>query len=385
MNFIKKIFIKDYMSTNNPSVRFRYGITAGLIGLVTNIIVFLAKFIIGMIIGSIAIIGDAINNLSDTGTSLLTIFGFKLSGKPADEEHPYGHARIEYITGLIMAFCVLLIGAFLAKESITKIINPTNIGVNVFVYLILVFSILTKLFQYFIYKDFGRTINSVSLMASSADSRNDILSTSAVLLATILTDIFDIVVDGYFGLGISILIIISSIGLIKNTIDPIIGTPTDPELIKKIKAKINSYECILGCHDLIIHTYGSRESFATIHTEVDGNSNLLEIHDIIDTIEREIRAEFCMLLTIHIDPIRLDDELTTTCYRLIKKKICDLDSSFAMHDFRLVVNPNLTKVIFDVEVPYKSQITAELLTQECLSVLPKTDKKYQLIIDIDKN
>ena len=260
MKLIKKIFIKNYENTTDSKVRFKYGIVSGFFGLITNLLLFASKFVIGILSGSITIVADAINNLSDMGSCFIVLLGFKLSSKPADSEHPYGHERYEQIMALIVAVIVIAIGILLAKSSIEKIITPTKTEVNLLTYIILGIAILVKLFQFLLYKDFAKSINSDVLKASSIDSRNDIISTSAVLVAMVLINIIGdvgISIDGIFGLLVSAFIIFSSIKLVKETIDPLLGVMPDEDFIKKLKNKILSYDGVLGVHDFLIHSYGA--------------------------------------------------------------------------------------------------------------------------------
>ena len=302
MKLLKKLYIKNYQNTEDPNVRLAYGIVAGVFGIISNAILFVVKILIGVIGNSIAIIADAVNNLSDAGTSIVTIFGFKMAAKPADSEHPYGHARYEYITGLIIGIVIFAVGVLLGKSSIEKIISPEITTVTIYTYIVLAFSIVLKLLQMFVYLDFSKSINSQTLKAASKDSLNDILSTSAVLVSAIIIAFIDntnISIDGIFGLILSIYIIISTCFMIKDIINPLLGEKADPQFVQQIVDKILSYKGVLGVHDVLVHSYGPGAQYIMLHVEVDANSNILDSHDLIDIIEHDIAEEFKVHISIH--------------------------------------------------------------------------------------
>ncbi len=279
MKLFKKLFIKDYENTSDQEVRFRYGIVAGIFGIISNVILCVFKILVGVFSGSVAIVADAINNLSDAASSVVTVFGFKLSNRPADREHPFGHARYEYIAAFIIAFAVVLIGVLLLKQSIEKIITPESVNISAYTYVVLAVSIVLKILQGLIYRNFGKTINSEALKASAADSRNDVFTTIAVLISTIVIDVTGVNIDGYAGLVVSVVIIIFSIKLLKETINPLLGTVPDKELVAKISEKLRQYDEVLGFHDLMIHSYGPAITYASVHVEVDGGKNFIETRD----------------------------------------------------------------------------------------------------------
>ncbi len=385
MKIIKKIFIKNYEDTANPEVRFRYGKTAGIFGIISNSLLFTLKILVGAIANSITIIADAINNLSDAGSSVVTLLGFKLSARPADKEHPYGHARYEFITGLIVALLVLVIGVLLGKASVEKIIEPETVTVTYLTYIILAAAIVLKLFQMFLYFDFGKSINSYSLKASAIDSRNDVISTLAVLIATLVIDFTGINIDGYMGLAVSLFIIISSILLIKETIEPLLGTAPDAEFVEKVKSKILSYPGVLGIHDLMVHNYGAAHSFIMVHVEVDAHSDIQTSHDLMDIIERDMKKEMGIVVSIHMDPIVTDDKETNEIKQKITEAIEGLNSSLKIHDFRVVFGSTHNNVIFDVVVPYEINITKEEITACCNTAMEKSPVPCYFVIDIDRS
>ena len=304
---LKRLFIKDYKNIDNPEVRKKYGTVSGCFGIITNLILFLIKFVIGIIANSVTIMADAFNNLSDSGSCIVTILGFKLANKPADKEHPYGHARYEYIAGIIISLLILSMGVLFTKSSIEKIFNPQDINLSIATYIVLVIAILGKLVQMLVYLDFSKAINSATIRATAIDARNDILTTSAVLIAMIIMGMFKINIDSYMGLIISIFIIITAIGSLKDTINPLLGIVPSPETVEKIKNKILNHKEIRGIHDLKIHSYGVGNDFVTVHAEVPDTIGLLESHELADIIEREFKEDLNIDLTVHIDPLDLED------------------------------------------------------------------------------
>ncbi len=386
---LEKLFIKDYKNVDNPNVRLRYGMLAGIFGLVSNTILCIGKLVVGLIGKSITIVADAINNLSDAGSSVVTMFGFKMANKPADEKHPYGHARYEYITALIVALIVFFLGALFGKESIDKIINPEKTTVSVVTYVILAVAISMKLWQFMIYRRFSKAISSDSLKASSVDSLNDVISTTAVLGATILIDLLPDVkvsIDGIFGLAVSVFILISGIKLISSTINPLLGEKPDEELVEKIKNKIMSYDGVLGLHDLMIHNYGEGRNFAMVHIEVSASIDVMESHEMIDKIEQDFKNQMGIHLSVHMDPIEVDNPLVTRYKSECKRILLSLDKELNLHDFRVVVGKMRTNILFDVVVPFEVKLTAADIVKE-LETGFKGDEgmEYHFIIDIDRD
>lgn len=387
MKLIKKLFIKNYQDTNDKNVRFKYGIVAGIFGLVSNLVLFVAKLLIGILSSSVTIIADAINNLSDMGSCVVVLLGFKLSSKPADSEHPFGHERYEQIMALIVAVIVFSIGVILGKSSIEKIINPEPTNVNYITYIILGAAIVVKLFQMWLYSDFAKSINSEMLKASSMDSRNDVISTSVVLIATILIEVFKDIsfsIDGLFGVVVSIFILISSIKLIKETIDPLLGSRPDKEFVDSLINKILSYDGILGVHDFIIHSYGVNNYFAGAHVEVSSKVDIMISHDIIDNIERDFKEQLNISLSLHLDPIESDNEEVITYKERVDRIIKSIDLSLSLHDFRIVRGESHTNILFDVVIPFDSKTTLEMIKSELEKQFENDSKKHFFVIDIDR-
>lgn len=386
INWLCKIFIKDYKNTNSKEVRNKYGNLASVVGIISNIILFSLKLFIGLLTGAIAIIADAINNLADMGSSVVTLIGFKLASKPADKEHPFGHERIEYITGLIVSIMIIMVGITLGKSSIDKIISPDPLDNSLVLITIitLTVAILIKLWQCIFNYKIGKKINSVALIATSQDSRNDCIATGGVLIGILLSNyVFHFNLDGYIGVGVSVFILISGIKLIKETTDPLIGVAPDKDLVKTITDDILNYDGVYGIHDLVCHMYGQTKLFMTVHVEVDASTNILESHDLIDTIEKDMNSKYNLELTIHMDPIEMNNEELNIIHSILKKAIKDYDEKLSFHDLRMVKGYTHTNIIFDIVVPFESKINQT----DCFNYLLKTAKEinplYELVINFD--
>ena len=347
---IMSLFLKN-KNPENASDRESYGKVAGIVGIVCNIILSIMKFVVGTISNSVAITADATNNLSDAGSSVVTLVGFKMSEKPADRDHPYGHARIEYITGLIISFIILLIGFEIFTSSAEKIFKPEKNQFNIATVVVLVVSILAKLWLGLFNKKLGKMIKSKALIATSADSRNDSIATTVVLISTLISHFFGINLDGYMGVAVAIFILVSGIGLVKETVSPLLGQPPSKEIYEKIEKKMLSYENVLGVHDLMVHSYGPGSYFASAHIEMDARINVLVCHDIMDTIERDFLSDENIHLVVHLDPTVLDCEETNELKQMVAKILYDIDPIITFHDFRVVTGDQNKNVLFDVVVP----------------------------------
>lgn len=390
MKFIRKLFIKDYQDTQNPKVRFRYGLVAGIFGIISNALLCVFKLIVGVVGNSITIIADAINNLSDAGSSVVTLVGFKLSATPPDNDHPFGHARYEYITSLLVSVTVLFIGILLLKSSIEKCITPEEVSVSVYTYIVLGVAIAMKLVQMLIYLDFSKAINSGALKASAADSRNDVLATVAVLISTIVIDIAGdkispkVSVDGIMGIAVSAFIIVSSILLIKEAMSPILGEKPPKELVDKITAKILSYDGVIGVHDLVVHSYGENHCFVVAHVEVPADVDITKSHDVIDNIEHDFWNEMHVRITIHMDPVDTKNRQLAVLKLRAQNAIANLDENLSLHDFRLVSGQTHTNMLFDVVIPYGSKITLDDVKDALKKEFGNDPVKYFFVIDMDR-
>lgn len=360
---IKNIFLKN-KDAETPSGREYYGRVAGIVGIVCNLILSILKFIVGYLSNSVSITADATNNISDAGSSIVTLVGFRLSEKPADEDHPYGHARIEYITGLIISFLILLVGFETLKTSFNKILHPEESIFSWVTVGVLVASIAMKLWLSSFNTNLAKAIKSKTLEATAADSRNDCISTGAVLLSTLIARFFGFNLDGFIGVGVAIVILVSGINLIKETVGPLLGQAPSREIFNMIEEGILSYDNVLGVHDLMVHSYGPGSYFASAHIEMDAKINVLVCHDIMDTIERDFKEKHNIHLVVHLDPTVLDCEETNELKEVVRKILYDIDPIITFHDFRVVVGETAKNVLFDVVVPPKYKYSDEDLVSE---------------------
>ena len=344
-NFIKK------HPQDSQNGREACGKFAGTVGIVCNLLLSVMKLVVGTLTNSVAITADATNNISDAGSSVITLVGFRLSGKPADRDHPYGHARMEYISGLVISFLILLIGAEILKSSVKKIFSPEESVFSIAAVIVLAVSVLVKLWMAYFNKKLGKLINSTALEATSADSRNDAVSTLAVLIASIISKLTGFDLDGYMGAAVAVFILISGVKLVKETIDPLLGQAPPKEIYDMIRDRILSYDNVLGVHDLMVHSYGPGCYFASAHVEMDAKINVLVCHDITDSIERDMLKEHNVHLVVHLDPTVLDSEETNELKSLVAGIIKDFDPEITFHDFRVVYGKEHKNVVFDVVVP----------------------------------
>ena len=390
MKFIRKLLIKDYQDTKNPKVRFRYGLVAGVFGIISNSLLCVFKLIVGIVGNSITIVADAINNLSDAGSSVVTLVGFKLSATPPDNDHPFGHARYEYITSLLVSVTVLFIGILLLKSSIEKCITPEAVSVSVYTYVVLGAAIAMKLVQMLIYLDFSKAINSGALKASAADSRNDVLATVAVLISTVVIDVAGdkisskVSVDGIMGIAVSAFIIVSSILLVKESISPILGEKPPKELVDKITAKILSYDGVIGVHDLVVHSYGENHCFVVAHVEVPQDVEITKSHDVIDNIEHDFWNEMHVRITIHMDPVDTKNEKLAELKLRAQNALANLDEGLSFHDFRIVSGQTHTNMLFDVVIPYDSKLSLDDVKNAMKQEFANDPVKYFFVIDVDR-
>lgn len=348
---ICKSFIKDYKDTTSTKVRESYGTVFSIFSIVSNTLLVVLKIIISFITGSVSILADALNNLSDVGSNVATLFGFKLSNKHPDGDHPYGHGRMEYVSGMIVSFLILLMGFESIKETINKILNPQTITFTYVAVAVLVLSILVKLLMANVNLKAGKDIKSDTLIAASQDSRNDALVTSSTLISLLVFNFTKINVDAYVGFIVSLFVLKSGIEIFKNVLSTILGKAPDKELIKDIEKTIKEYKEIHGIHDLMFHDYGPSQQFLTLHVEVSSKEDVINIHDIIDNIERELLEKYNILTTIHMDPVDYDDTETFVLRDKVKKIVSSINSNYSIHDFRVVKGPSHTNLVFDCLLP----------------------------------
>lgn len=382
-NILLRLFIKNCEDTQNPAVRSSIGKLAGLTGIVCNCLLTVLKLVIGLLVGSMAIIADGVNNLSDAASSLTTLLGFRMAQRPADKQHPYGHARYEYLSGLAVAALILLIGAELVKSSVAKIINPEPIDISAATIALLAASVAVKLWMSGFYKTLGKKINSTALYATSVDSRNDVISTCAVLLGCLVNYLFGLNIDGYVGLAVAIFILYSSVGIAKDTISPLLGQQADDELVDKITELVLSHEKVLGVHDLLVHDYGPGRCYASAHVELSADEDPMACHDIIDDIECDVLEKMNVHFVIHYDPVVQNDAEQNEMRRTVGEIIRELNPAFSIHDFRIVRGSAQSKLVFDLGVPYSMIEKKKEIKERIDAALNERGKKYITIIRFD--
>lgn len=378
-----RLFVKDADNTGNPAVHTSIGKMAGFTGICCNILLFLGKLLAGLLSGSVSILADAINNLSDAGSSLVTLLGFYLAQRPADKEHPYGHARYEYLSGLVVSTLILVIGLELGKSSFEKVLHPQPILATPVVWGVLTVSLCLKLWMSHFFRTLGARIRSVTLTAASADSRNDVIATAGVLLGYIVSSLFGVNVDGIVGLGIAAFILWSGIGIARDTISPLLGA-RDPELVKKLSALVLSHEKVLGIHDLLVHDYGPGQCFASVHAELSAEEDPLACHDIIDDIEQDAWERLNVHLVIHYDPVMTNDAEWNRMRTLTEGWVRQVNPRLSIHDFRMVRSTRQTKLVFDLAIPYDMALSAREVQTFIAEQLQKEGRDYQTVIHLDR-
>lgn len=382
--FIIKHFIPDYENVKNNIVRERYGVVSGIVGIICNIFLFLVKLSIGFITSSISIAADAVNNLSDALSSVISLLGFKLANKAPDEAHPFGYGRTEYLAGLLVAFFIGVVGLEFAKSSVNRIINPEPVLFSPVLLLILAISILVKLWLGIFNKELGNRINSTVLLATMQDSINDVITTSVVVVGMIASRFTSLPVDGYIGLIVALFILYSGVGIAKDTLSPLIGQAADPDIAKNIENIVLGFNSVVGVHDLIIHNYGAGKSLASIHAEVPDTANFVQIHEVIDEAEKAVWKQTGVFLVIHMDPVAIDNEHVNELKKITLSVLNEIDDRLTMHDFRIVDGERNINLIFDVVAPFDYQkLKAEELIKNIRSGIKKHDKRYNAIITLD--
>lgn len=384
MEFLYRKFIKNFNNTRDPNVIKKYGVFAGVVGIIFNVILFLIKIVLALISGSVSIISDAFNNLSDASSSLITTIGFKISSRPADKDHPFGYQRVEYICAFIISCIIIFIGIELGISSIKKIFNPGKIVFNYIMLLILFLTILFKGFLGVFYSKTGKKINSLSLKASSRDSFNDVVTTSLIVVGLIVGKIFGVNIDGYLGMAICLYIIVGGVNLIKETIDKLIGGSPDIELIEKIKNEVLKENNILGVHDILFHYYGYRQVYMSLHAEVDSSLSLIVAHDLVDGIEKKIKKMYEVDLVVHIDPVLLNDQLLIKINDELNIIIKNINQILSFHELKIINKKGKKIICFDLSIPYDFELSNGELYKEINSKLKEIDEKYRASINFDK-
>ncbi|MBE6539546.1 MAG: cation transporter [Ruminococcaceae bacterium] len=383
IKLLASIFIKDRQNFRLPAVRRAYGMLCGIVGKCLNVLLFAIKFIAGTLSGAISIMADAFNNLSDAGTSVITLIGFKLSGSKPDSDHPFGHGRYEYITALMVAMLIMLMGFELATESISKIITPAQVEFSYITIIILVISVLIKLYMAFYNRAVHKKINSPSLSATAADSLSDCIATTVILGSMIISKVWDVNIDAWCGLAVSAFILYNGFKAAKETISPLLGQPPEKEFVDSIEAIVLSEECVHGIHDLVVHDYGPGRVMISLHAEVPADADMLETHDAIDNIERRLRQELNCEAVIHMDPILTDDETTNRLKKIVADLLSTIGEGVSIHDFRVVTGPTHTNLIFDIVIPYELKMDKKTVTEKVNTLISTIDGNFYPVFNID--
>lgn len=383
-DLILRIFVRDHKNTEDPAVRDKCGRVAGAVGIITNFLLFLMKIIVGTAFHSVSVTADAVNNLTDSGSSVVTLIGFKMASKPADEKHPFGHARIEYLSGVIVSFIVIFLGLQLGMSSIEKILTPEENALTPVALVVLVISILAKLWQCLFYRKVGRMIKSESVEATSKDSRNDVIATSVVLLGAVITMLTGVNLDGYMGAAVALFIVFSGVQLTISTADPLLGQAPEGELVQTITEKMLSYPGIIGMHDLAVHNYGVGRCFASAHCEVDAKNDILVSHDLIDNIERDFSRDLGIHMVIHLDPVIVGDARTDALHCKVQSLVTALYPTVTIHDFRVIWGVTHSNIVFDAAVPFSVKDSDAVITKKLEAEIQKLDPDYRTVVTIDR-
>lgn len=382
MNFLVRRFIKNYQDTKDANVRTSIGKLSGIVGIFSNLFLFVIKFVIGTIVHSLSIQADGVNNLTDAGSNIISILSFHLANKPADKDHPFGHERTETIASLFVGILILVLGFETAKESISKVIHPGSIDFRIASVIILLISIIVKFWMYAYNKKLSKTYDSSLLEATALDSISDVCGTTAVLVSTLLSPVLHFNLDGYMGIVVSGIILYGAYGLLRDMINSLIGEAPDPELVHNIVDMIMAHPAILGVHDMMLHNYGPNKIFASAHVEVDSSKDIFETHDHIDNIEREVKENMNIDLVLHMDPVKVND-LETELYRAkVVEAIHQIDPKWGFHDFRIVSGPTHVNLVFDLVIPFEEKYTQEEIEEMLLKHID-SDKKIYLVLTID--
>lgn len=383
-DFILRLFVKDYENKSDPKVRSRCGSAVSIIGIIVNLLLAAFKLAAGILSGAISIIADAVNNLSDAGSQVVSLITFKISAKPADRNHPFGYARIEYVASMIVSFLILFVSVSLFSESIDKIINPSKTDYSILVMIILGVSVIGKLWLFFFGRSAGKKINSDVIRAAATDSLSDAGATLAVLISAMISRLCKIDIDGYMGIGVAIMIFIAGIKVLNETKNSILGSAPEPEVVEGIHNIVKEYPQILGIHDMVVHNYGPGNTICSFHAEVDGKIDVFETHDCIDNVERRLYNDLGIRVTIHMDPIVTDDEKVTALRISVAAAVKKIDERLTIHDFRYVEGTTHSNLIFDVTVPFEIKENNERIKELVSDKISEIDPNYFAVITIDR-
>ena len=384
VTLLAKIFIRDHENVTDCGVRQAYGVLCGIVGNCYNLILFTIKALAGLFSHSIAITADAFNNLSDAASSIITLVGFRMAGQKPDSDHPFGHGRIEYISGLLVSILIVLMGFELVKSSVSKIFHPEAPDYSPVIIGILIFSILVKCYMALYNRRIGTRISSVAMKATAIDSLSDVVATTVVLIGTIVSATSGIIIDGYCGVLVGMFILYSGFVAAKDTISPLLGQPPEPEFVKQINDIVLSYDAVTGIHDLIVHNYGPGRTLISLHAEVPADGNILTLHDTIDTIEHELRSKLNCNAVIHMDPVSTNDPKTLSLKAEVNTYLDQIDPKLSMHDFRIVQGPTHTNLIFDIVVPYDYPVSDQEVVDSVTKRIQTNHPDFYTVIDVDK-
>lgn len=382
MNFLVRRFIKNYQDTKDANVRTNVGKLSGIVGIFSNLFLFVIKFVIGTIVHSVSIQADGVNNLTDAGSNIISILSFHLANKPADKDHPFGHERTETIASLFVGILILVLGFETAKESFSKVIHPGSIDFRIASVIILLISIIVKFWMYAYNKKLSKTYDSSLLEATALDSISDVCGTTAVLVSTLLSPVLHFNLDGYMGIVVSGIILYGAYGLLRDMINSLIGEAPDPELVHNIVDRIMAHPAILGVHDMMLHNYGPNKIFASAHVEVDSSKDIFETHDHIDNIEREVKENMNIDLVLHMDPVKVNDPETELYRAKVVEAIHQIDPKWGFHDFRIVSGPTHVNLVFDLVIPFEEKYSQEEIEDMLLKHI-QSDKKIYFVLTID--
>lgn len=385
IKLLAKIFIKDSQNTADSKVRVAYGYLCGAVGIALNILLFAGKIIAGTISGSVAVTADAFNNLSDAGSSIISLIGFRLASQKPDPHHPFGHGRFEYIASLIISIIIVLMGFELGKSSFEKIVAPQAVEYSAVTFAVLGVSVLVKLYMFFYNNSVGKKIDSATMRATAMDSISDAVSTGAVLISAVIAMITNLALDGWMGLVVAAFIMVTGFKSAKETIDSLLGTPPSPEFVKQIEDMALQYDDIIGVHDMIVHNYGPGRTFVSLHAEVPSDGDIVAIHDTVDNAEREIAKELGCLVTIHMDPVDVHDEHTAQLREKVSEIIKQINPDITFHDFRVVSGPTHTNLIFDIVSPMDCGLSDQELADTIADKIHKCNESYFAVINVDKD
>lgn len=382
-NFLIGLFIDKNQDVKDVKVRGRYASIAGFTGIILNVLLFIGKLVLGILAGSVAIIADAFNNISDAGSSIVTLIGFRLASKPVDKEHPLGHGRIEYVCGFIVSMLIILVGFELFTSSFEKIVNPSLPNVGNVTLILLAVAILVKLWLFFFYKKIAGIIQSSSIRASAFDSLTDCIATALVLVSAIIARVWEIGIDGWAGILVAIFILFTGIKSAKETIDLLLGSPPDPDFISDIYDFVEDYPQVIGIHDVMVHDYGPGRQIVSFHAEVDSQSDINIAHEEVDTLERDMQRKFGCIVTVHLDPVVLNDPLVNELKALAKEVVCELNPTFTLHDFRATIGETNTNLIFDLVIPSDCKMTSAEAEREVSERIQKRRPNTYCVIRVE--